>query len=90
MYFIRFNNEWLFGTIFISSTHLLIVLFDFIVLNSDCWINIFILKFVDECANNTKNNCDENATCTDTDRSFTCACNEGWTGDGVNCTGIHT
>jgi hypothetical protein len=27
-----------------------------------------------------------NATCTDTSGSFTCACNTGYEGDGVNCT----
>src|SRR5262245_55782315 len=39
----------------------------------------------DECAFDT-DNCDDNATCTDTLASFTCTCNAGYTGDGVTCT----
>ena len=31
------------------------------------------------------NNCHENAQCTNTERSFTCSCYLGYTGDGVNC-----
>jgi len=40
---------------------------------------------VDECAKN-KDNCDVNATCTNTIGSFTCECNDGYSGDGVTCT----
>ena len=32
-------------------------------------------------------NCDVNAVCTDTATSFECACQSGYSGDGVNCTG---
>ena len=32
-------------------------------------------------------NCNDNATCTDTEGSFTCMCNAGFTGDGVMCAG---
>ena len=39
-----------------------------------------------ECTLGT-NNCHNNATCTNTDGSFTCACNTGYTGNGVTCTG---
>eukprot|EP00933_Yihiella_yeosuensis_P080883 TRINITY_DN943_c0_g1_i2.p1 TRINITY_DN943_c0_g1~~TRINITY_DN943_c0_g1_i2.p1 ORF type:complete len:1016 (+),score=179.38 TRINITY_DN943_c0_g1_i2:96-3143(+) len=38
----------------------------------------------DECAEN-KDNCHQQASCNDTDASFTCSCNEGYTGNGVNC-----
>ena len=30
-------------------------------------------------------NCDDNATCTDTIGSFNCTCSRGYDGDGVNC-----
>ena len=40
---------------------------------------------IDECTLGL-NNCDDNATCTDTEGSFFCTCNVGYTGDGVNCT----
>uniref|UniRef100_A0A0G4HQL1 EGF-like domain-containing protein n=1 Tax=Chromera velia CCMP2878 TaxID=1169474 RepID=A0A0G4HQL1_9ALVE len=39
---------------------------------------------LDECATG-KHNCDPRASCTDTDGSFTCACNMGWEGNGVGC-----
>ena len=31
--------------------------------------------------------CDVNATCANTNGSFTCTCNEGYSGNGVNCSG---
>ena len=40
---------------------------------------------VDECERN-ENNCHENAQCINTEESFTCFCNPGYTGDGINCT----
>ena len=39
---------------------------------------------INECGDS--NNCDENAQCTNTEGSYTCSCNLGYTGDGVNCT----
>ena len=41
---------------------------------------------IDECSTKT-DNCNALATCTNTDGSFTCACNTGYTGDGVKCAG---
>ena len=32
------------------------------------------------------NDCDSNATCTDVAGSFTCTCNQGYTGNGTTCT----
>ena len=43
---------------------------------------------VDECADSSLNNCHSRATCTDTDGSFTCTCNDGYAGNGVTCEGI--
>ena len=51
-------------------------------------MTFFPLADVNECANDTLHNCHDNATCANTDGSFTCACNTGFSGDGVNCTGI--
>ena len=49
---------------------------------------IFLLQLpdVDECSLSTAN-CNANATCTNTEGSFTCACNNGYTGDGMTCEG---
>ena len=47
---------------------------------------IIFFTDVNECANGTHNNCDENAQCTDTPRSFNCTCNTGYEGNGLNCT----
>ena len=41
---------------------------------------------VDECENDV---CDSNALCTNTEGSYGCACNVGYTGDGKTCTGMN-
>lgn len=47
---------------------------------------ILIDTAVDECSEGT-DTCDAQATCTDTDDAYTCACNNGYTGDGESCSG---
>ena len=49
------------------------------------WLGICICSDEDECALGT-DNCDINASCTNTDGSFYCTCNDGYTGDGTLCT----
>ena len=39
---------------------------------------------IDECASTP---CDKNATCANTDGSFICTCNTGYSGDGFACEG---
>ena len=46
------------------------------------------VQATNECALHT-HNCNTSATCTDTTGSFTCACNRGYTGNGVSCTNIN-
>ena len=41
----------------------------------------------DECTDGT-DQCDTNAACTNSDGSYTCVCNVGYTGDGFTCTGM--
>jgi hypothetical protein len=48
----------------------------------------FLFSDIDECASDDTNNCNEYATCADTDGSFTCTCEDGFTGDGVVCDGM--
>ena len=43
---------------------------------------------MNECAEGNK--CHPNATCTDTDGSFTCTCRDGDAGDGFTCEGKTT
>lgn len=43
---------------------------------------------VDECQLGT-DNCSPNATCTNTQGAFTCACTPGYTGDGVICNDVN-
>ena len=42
---------------------------------------------IDECAVNN-GNCSESADCTNVPGSYICACITGYTGDGLNCTGL--
>ncbi len=39
---------------------------------------------IDECSTGS-HDCHVHSTCTNTTGSFSCACNEGFSGDGVNC-----
>ena len=51
-------------------------------------VDYFPLNFsdIDECAHEI-DNCYHNATCENTDGSFTCTCNSGYTGNGTYCEG---
>jgi len=46
--------------------------------------SVAVLSNIDECAL-AVDDCNENATCTDTEESFICECNEGFAGDGTEC-----
>ena len=48
--------------------------------------NYFLLD-INECSNADDNNCHENAICTNTNGSFTCLCESGYTGNGTTCNG---
>ncbi len=48
---------------------------------------VFFSKDVDECQDQT-HNCDVNAQCNNTLGSFNCVCLQGYSGDGVNCSGL--
>lgn len=43
------------------------------------------LTDINECVEG--NPCDKNAACSNTDGSFMCSCQDGYTGDGVTCKG---
>ena len=49
-------------------------------------VNLYNISDIDECEVGT-DSCDSNATCNNTIGSFTCVCNEGFSGDGRTCTG---
>ena len=42
---------------------------------------------VNECLNSSLNDCDVNASCMDTFGSYMCSCNDGYFGNGFNCSG---
>ena len=45
---------------------------------------LFPISDIDECAIHT-DDCHDHATCTDTEESYTCTCNDTHHGDGFNC-----
>ena len=45
---------------------------------------LFLILAIDECSTQ-QDDCHDNATCSDTDGSYTCSCNDGFTGDGFTC-----
>ena len=45
-----------------------------------------VLLDIINCEND--DGCHDNATCTDDNGSYVCMCQEGFTGDGFNCTGL--
>ena len=47
---------------------------------------LFPLQDVDECFSGHQ--CDSSATCYNTDGSYMCICDSGYTGDGRTCRGI--
>ena len=48
-------------------------------------IVLILFSDINECERTT-DNCSEDAQCADTDGSFICTCNTGYSGNGVNCT----
>ena len=49
--------------------------------------NLFSSPDINECADDTLNNCHANASCTNTVPGFYCDCNDGFIGDGTMCDG---
>ena len=47
---------------------------------------LYLCLDIDECAIKT-NNCSLHAICDNTEGSFNCSCKDGFSGDGINCTG---
>ena len=45
---------------------------------------LFLSLDYDECGNSP---CDPNGSCTNIPGSFTCECNDGYSGDGATCSG---
>ena len=45
-------------------------------------IFLFLFEDINECLSSP---CDVNANCTNTEGSFVCACNSGYSGNGSNC-----
>jgi len=48
----------------------------------------FLSTDIDECEENI-HNCHESATCNNSPGSYTCACNDGYTGVGSSCSGAY-
>ena len=46
---------------------------------------VYVFVDIDECSSGHQ--CDSSATCYNTDGSYTCTCDSGYTGDGRTCKG---
>ena len=57
----------------------------YVCINVTIWCMLY--TDIDECEDGP-NNCSTVANCTNTLGSYSCQCYIGYTGDGVNCTGI--
>ena len=42
---------------------------------------------INECSSHETNNCDQEANCTNTEGSFQCTCQDGYSGNGTVCEG---
>ena len=62
--------------------------FAFFVLLIEYSFNLF--TDVNVCENEQSNPCDRDAFCNNTIGSYSCHCNQGFVGDGFNCTGENT
>ena len=49
-------------------------------------VEIFFFSDIINCEDD--DGCHDNATCTDDNGSYICICQDGFTGDGFNCTGL--
>ena len=72
---VRKNLEVLFNTLHDLSQCVFIIIYSILIAD------------IDECASDI-DNCNFNATCTNTHGNFSCACNQGYSGDGVICVGM--
>ena len=53
----------------------------------NCALHFSFKLDVDECSVDS-NPCDENADCNNSEGSYSCTCKQGFTGDGVSCSGM--
>ena len=49
--------------------------------------NLFCFSDVNECVEDKATQCHVHALCTNNDGSYTCACSDGYFGNGINCRG---
>lgn len=54
-------------------------------MNSKCTLHLS--TDVNECDDDDSNDCNSNAMCINTEGSYQCQCNDGYTGDGTQCEG---
>ena len=52
------------------------------------FVMIVLFSDVDECLSDSQNDCAESADCINEEGSYSCQCQEGFTGNGRTCSGI--
>ena len=78
---------FLLDTLFCHSHKIAIFDFSNITVKRQLLTLFLITADIDECTNPTLNACHSNATCADTEGSYECECQLGFTGDGIECEG---
>ena len=76
--FVLNENNLVIGKIFMRKTYLCCI-------DHFCW---YLHTDIDEC-NDGIDNCHSLANCSNANGNFSCSCNDGFTGDGLTCSGIH-
>ena len=79
--FLVLADNWLCMWRYYLLSHLLNTLFNFTVFIYVAYTDI------NEC---NRSPCHQHAACVNIPGSFSCTCNEGWTGDGIHCNGKYS
>ena len=80
-----------FGRLFVMVCYISVLIFRWFLTKAISCPKMFAQLFssvdIDECASNLDNCASNSARCANLDGGYMCQCSEGYTGDGISCTG---